>query len=254
MYLLGVLDNSTPRIMSFQRAPTYRTVRYSSKLAGTRLVFTGCSDYICREGRRGGGIWFPIPNFVDLSSFTFVASVPCDAPLVFLSRVESIKGAHIAIEAAKRTGRRLLIAGNHAQNGSEHEYWKNRIEPELSHENIEYVGPVDDEAKNALLGSAAAMIVPIQWDEPFGIVFAEALACGTPVISCPRGALPEIIDDGIEGFLKSDLESMCDAVLRIAEIDRARCRKKAETHFSSQVVTSKYESLYAQLTGSEPHR
>src|SRR5216683_211775 len=83
---------------------------------------------------------------------------------------------------------------------------------------------------------ARAMLVPIQWNEPFGIVFAEALACGTPVISCPRGALPEIVRNGREGFLVETLEEGCDAVRRLGEIDRAACRDRAESHFSVDAV------------------
>ncbi len=112
-----------------------------------------------------------------------------DAPLCFLSRVESIKGADWAIEIARRTGHRLVIAGNHADSGAEGDYWRTKIEPWIGRDGIEYVGPVDDVQKNKVLGEARAMVVPIQWNEPFGIVFAEALGCGTPVISCPRGSL-----------------------------------------------------------------
>jgi glycosyltransferase involved in cell wall biosynthesis len=184
---------------------------------------------------------------VDLRRYTFVAAVPSDAPLVFLSRVEAIKGAHIAIAVAKRECRRLVIAGNHASTGEEGQYWREQIEPEIGRNGIEYVGPVDDLAKNALLGSAAALLVPVQWDEPFGIVFAESLACGTPVISCPRGALPEIVESGSEGYLAEEFESLCHGIRRVAEIDRSRCRRKAETFFSSQAVASQYEALYSRL-------
>ena len=243
LYLIPLLASSIPRVMSFQRLPTRRTVGLSSRLAGRRLRFTGCSEHICRLGRAAGGEWIAIPNFVDVKKFGFQPTVAADAPLVFLSRVERIKGAHTAIAIAQAAGRKLLIAGNHATEGSELDYWQREIAPHLGPE-VEYVGPVDDDRKIALLQSAAAMLVPIEWDEPFGIVFAEALACGTPVISCPRGALPEIVRDGVDGFLASGIEELTARVARITSIDRRQCRKRAESCFSTSVVTSQYEQLY----------
>ena len=171
-------------------------------------------------------------------------TVAPDAPLCFLSRVESIKGAHWAIEIARRTARRLVIAGNHADSGAEGEYWRTRIEPWIGRDGIEYVGAVDDVAKNRVLGEAAAMVVPIQWDEPFGIVFAEALACGTPVISCPRGSLPEIVRQGVDGFLVGSIEEGCEAVARLGDIDRAGCRRRAEQEYAPDVVVARYVELY----------
>src|SRR5262249_30211189 len=163
--------------------------------------------------------------------------------LVFLSRIERIKGAHTAIAVARRTGRKLIIAGNRADHGAELDYWMQEIVPLLC-SGIEYVGPVDDVQKDALLGQAAALIVPIEWNEPFGIVFAEALACGTPVISCPRGALPEIVRHGTDGFLVDSIAQACDAVERLDKIDRAACRKRVEQLFSVPVITAQYERLY----------
>jgi glycosyltransferase involved in cell wall biosynthesis len=250
LYLLAVLDSPVPRIMSFQRLPTRRTIAASARLAGDRLAFTGCSDFIRKLGQQGGGEWVSIPNFVEVDCYTPRLEVDDGAPLVFLSRVERIKGTHMAIAVARRTGRRLLIAGNRVE-GDEHErYWSEQIAPHLGRDGIEYVGSVDDSQKNELLRAAAALLVPIEWNEPFGIVFAEALACGTPVISCPRGALPEIIRQGREGFLASDLEQLCEAVRRLPEIDRRECRRRAETTFSAAVVSAAYERLYRRrLTG-----
>jgi glycosyltransferase involved in cell wall biosynthesis len=184
---------------------------------------------------------------VNLEKYTFRPDVPSDAPLVFLSRIEPIKGAHLAIAVARRAGRRLLIAGNHTLEGANGQYWREEIEPHLGRNGIEYVGPVDDTQKNELLGRAAAMLVPVQWDEPFGIVFAEALACGTPVISCPRGALPEIIRAGREGFLCETAEEMVRAVGRIGEVDRGACRQRVVEAFSAEVIVGRYEELYTIL-------
>ncbi len=245
LYMLPLMRAPLPKIMCFQREPTPRTVFLGAKLFNGSLTFAGNSEYICRQGKRAGGEWRAIHNFVDTNIYNFQPRVAEDAPLVFLSRIERIKGAHTAIAVARRTGRRLILAGNHAATGPELDYWTREIAPQLGG-GVEYVGPVDDTQKNALLGKAAAMIVPIEWNEPFGIVFAEALACGTPVISCPRGALPEIVRPGVDGFLVNSVEEACDAVVGLSKIDRADCRKRAEQCFSVPVITAQYERLYEE--------
>lgn len=246
-YLTPLLRLPLPKVMSYQREPNFRTTRWGSSVARGSLTFTGCSDYICRRGRRSSNNWHPIHNCVVLDKFPFQPQVEPDAPLVFLSRIERIKGAHTAIAIAQKTGRRLIIAGNRVNSPEGEAYWQTEIAPHLGKDNIEYVGPVDDAQKNALLGQAAAMLVPIEWNEPFGIVFAEALACGTPVISCPTGALPEIVRHGIDGFLVTDIGSACEAVYNIDKISRYSCRQRVESHFSAEVIVKQYEGLYRSL-------
>ncbi|HAJ61122.1 MAG TPA: glycosyltransferase family 4 protein [Cyanobacteria bacterium UBA8543] len=248
LYLFPLLRSRLPKVMSYQRYPSSRTVKWGAKLAKDSLTFTGCSDHICRQGQTAGGIWHTIHNCVELEKYTFEPTVASDAPLVFLSRVEQIKGAHTAIAAARLTKRRLLIAGNHGTSGEEGRYWQEEIVPHLGQDGIEYIGTVNDEQKNALLGKAAAMIVPIEWEEPFGIVFAEALACGTPVISCPLGALPEIVRHGTDGYLINNLEEACTAIQNLPQINRRNCRQRAEDCFSASVILDKYEQLYHNQT------
>ncbi len=244
-YLAPLLRGSIPIVMTFQRDPTLRTVGLAMKLAAPEVLrFTGCSEYIAACGRRAGGDWRGIPNFFEIDALEFNPAIAADAPLCFLSRVESIKGAHWAIEIARRTGHRLVIAGNHADTGPEGDYWRTAIAPWIGRDGIEYVGPVDDVEKNKLLGEARAMVVPIQWEEPFGIVFAEALACGTPVISCPRGSLPEIVRQGIDGFLVRSIEEGCEAVGKLGSIDRAACRRRAEQEYAPEIVVRRYCDLY----------
>ena len=243
-YLLPFLSTSLPKVMSYQREPSSRTTRWAAKLAGDTLTFTGCSDYICRRGKPSGGTWQPIYNCVMLDKFTFQPQVSADAPLVFLSRLERIKGVHTAIAVARKTGRRLIIAGNRVSTPQGEVYWQQEIAPHLDKDRIEYIGPVDDIQKNELLGKAAAMIVPIEWNEPFGIVFVEALACGTPVISRPLGALPEIVRCGTDGFLINTIDAACEAVRNLSKISRHTCRQRAEQHFSAKVIVDRYEVLY----------
>jgi len=250
-YLLPQLRFDMPKIMSYQRKPSWRPVYWGSRIAGGSLTFTGCSEHICSQGRIAGGVWRAIHNCVEMETYAFQHAVAHDAPLVFLSRIERIKGAHTAIEIALRTGRRLIIAGNYGTSGEEGRYWENEIAPHIGKAGIEYIGTVNDEQKNRLLGQAAAMVVPIEWDEPFGIVFAESLACGTPVISCPRGALPEIVRNGIDGFLVDNVEQACQAVNKLQQIDRRNCRQRAEECFSASVIVNKYERLYRSKLGIE---
>ena len=246
-YMLPFMASPIPKIMTYGRFPSQRTVSSSLKLAGNSLIFTACSDHIAKQGKTAGGAWHTVYNFVELDTYTFRPDVSEDAPLVFLSRIERIKGAHTAIAAARRANRRLLIAGNYSTTGEAGQYWREEIEPHLGKDGIEYVGTVNDQQKNELLGQAAAMIVPIEWDEPFGIVFAEALACGTPVISCPRGAVPEIVRLGIDGFWINSVEEACDAIAQISRIDRSNCRRRVEQYFSASAIVTQYEQLYQQM-------
>jgi len=246
-YMLPLLPCKLPKLMSYQRHTGGKQVKLGAKLAGDSLLFTGCSDFICRQGRLSGGHWKTIHNFVEPGKFAFVPEVPDDAPLVFLSRLDRIKGADTAISIARRCGRSLILAGNRAESGHELQFWRNEIQPHLGRNGIEWVGEVGDRAKNELLGKAAALLVPIRWDEPFGIVFAEALACGTPVISCPRGALPEIVNQGKTGFLISNEDEGAEAVRCIGRLPRTACRQAAEEHFSVGVCAQKYLDAYSAL-------
>ncbi|MEH1894759.1 MAG: glycosyltransferase [Nostoc sp.] len=248
LYLLPLLGSQLPKVMSYQRYPTKRTTSWGAKLAQGTLTFTGCSDYICTLGKANGGTWHTIHNCVELEKYNFVPKVPEDAPLVFLSRVERIKGAHTAIAVARKTGRRLIIAGNYSKTGEEGKYWQEEIVPNLGKNGIEYVGTVNDAQKNELLGKAAAMIVPIEWEEPFGIVFAEALACGTPVISSSRGALPEIVRQGIDGYLVNSFEEAVTTIEKLPNINRHNCRQRVEQCFSADVIVEQYEKLYQHIS------
>ena len=246
-YMLPILRSPLQKIMSYQRRPSDRNVKLAAKIAGKSLAFTGCSNSICQIGRDAGGTWQTIYNCVELEKYTFQPVVTPDAPLVFLSRIERIKGAHTAIAIAQKCGKKLIIAGNYSETGEAGRYWREEIEPHLGKNQIEYIGSVNDEQKNNLLGQASAMIVPIEWDEPFGIVFAEALACGTPVISCPRGALPEIVRQGVDGFLIANIEEGLQAIESITKIERSSCRERVDKYFSDHVIVEQYQQLYLSM-------
>ncbi len=247
MFLLPLMRQKRAMLMSYQRQTGGWRNRAAALLGGKSFAFSACSEFIAAQGRRQGGRWTAIHNFVDVDYFRFSPAVDPDAPLVFLSRLEAIKGAHTAIRIALAAGRRLVIAGNRVDSPDGRAYWSNEIEPHLRSGQISYVGEVDEAQKNDLLGRAAALLVPIEWEEPFGIVFAEALACGTPVISCPRGALPEIVRHGEHGFLVSSIAEGVAAVGRLTGIDRFACRRLAEQRFSRRVACDGYLAVYREL-------
>ena len=160
-------------------------------------------------------------------------------------RIEEIKGTHLAIEVARRTGFKLCIAGNVPPD--QQQYFELRIKPSIDGQHVVYVGPVDDTQKNCLLGRARALLMPVLWEEPFGIVMVEAMACGTPVIGLDRGAISEVVEDGVSGFVRPDVDGLVEAVGRIGEIDRHRCRDRVERQFSDTVLTERYLSAYRDV-------
>ena len=164
------------------------------------------------------------------------------APLAFLGRLEPMKGAHHAIAIARAAGRKLTIAGNQVDECRE--YFETQIAPHIDGDQVEYIGAVDDGAKDALLSRSAALLMPIEWEEPFGIVMAEALACGTPVIGFARGSVREVVRDGVNGYVCRGIDDAAAAVSRIAAIDRAAVREDCERRFGSNTVVEAYERLY----------
>lgn len=251
-YLSLLLPTGLPKLMSYQREPTFSQVRKAVRVARKgSLWFTGCSEYIAAQIRPYAPS-FAIPNGVPLETYTFTPRVAPDAPLVFLGRLEHIKGPHVAIEVAQRSGRSLIIAGNVPDDEASNVYFATRIQPHLDGKYIQYIGPVNDAEKNALLGSAYAFLMPILWNEPFGIVMAEALACGTPVIGFGRGAVPEVVQHGVNGFLASNPEDMAAAVSRAGQLSRKDCRLSMEQRFSDKSIVEQYEALYNRILKRHP--
>ena len=250
-YLTLVLPQRIPKIMSYQRGVSPRSVRLGNLLSRGTLSFTVCSAHLVRRWQSNGQ-FHVVYNGVPLETYQWTAQVGPHAPLVYLGRIEEIKGVHLAIKVAKKSQRRLIIAGNLP--GAEHHrrYFAEQIEPHVDGRTVQYVGAVDDVAKNQLLGSSAALLMPLLWEEPFGIVMAEALACGTPVIGLRRGSLPEIVQDGVNGFVCDAVEQMVSAVGCLSQIDRQVCRRIAEEKFSDRVIVAAYERLYRRLVSGGP--
>jgi glycosyltransferase involved in cell wall biosynthesis len=241
MYLLPLMPLSVPKIMSYQREPSLNQISKAVKLSKKgSIAFTGCSDYISNQIATVGDA-YTVYNGVPINQFTFNANIEEDAPLVFLGRIEEIKGTHIAIEVANRTNKNLIIAGNIP---AEHQgYFDLKVKPFLT-DRIQYIGPVDDQQKNALLQNASAFLMPILWNEPFGIVMAEAMACGTPVIGFKRGSVPEVVSNNKTGYVCESIEDMCNAVENISNINREDVRNAAVVRFSEKVISQNYIDLY----------
>jgi glycosyltransferase involved in cell wall biosynthesis len=182
-----------------------------------------------------------IHHGIDLKQFTF-NSTP-DEYLLFFGRIHADKGAHEAIQIAKKSKKKLIIAGII----QDKVYFNQNVKPFLNDDDISYVGSADPEKRNKLLGSASALLHPINFAEPFGLSIVESFACGTPVIAFNKGSMPEIISDGKNGFLVTTIEEAVSAVKNIADIDRLYCRKDAELRFSSQRMVNDYIKVYQMI-------
>jgi glycosyltransferase involved in cell wall biosynthesis len=163
----------------------------------------------------------------------------------FVGRMNAGKGVKEACLVAQRAGVPLLVAAK-MREPQEREYFDAEVRPHLS-DDIEYVGELTREETTTLVGRAAALINPITWPEPFGLVMVEALACGTPVIALPSGAAPEIVEDGVTGYLAQDLDEMTKRVNEIARIDRAACRARVEQQFSTGRMVEEHLALYERV-------
>lgn len=166
--------------------------------------------------------------------------------LAFLGRIAPIKGPHLAIEAAKRAGMPLKIAGE--VQPIFRGYFESEIKPHLDGKNIEYVGEADLAAKNELLGNAAAMLFPIQWDEPFGLVMLEAMACGTPVLALPGGSVSEVVESGISGFICGSVKEMAERARQLpAGFSPGVVRQQVKERFSLERMVTRYVKLYESI-------
>jgi glycosyltransferase involved in cell wall biosynthesis len=240
---------SLPKVQRYcrNRVP-WQSVRTAVRLAGDSIRFAGASSSVYDElplQGRYGGLWTTLYDGVELRNYTPKLRVLRDAPLVFLGRFERVKGPHTAIEIARLAGRRLIMAGNIPQ-GEGAAYFDQEIRPHINDDSVKFIGPVDDEQKNRLLGSAAALLFPIQWKEAFGIVMAESFACGTPVIGFPCGSVPEVIRDGINGYVCRDVREAVEAVNRLGIIDRAAVRTDCENRFSDDAVVDGVERILTE--------
>jgi glycosyltransferase involved in cell wall biosynthesis len=168
----------------------------------------------------------------------------------FLGRMNPSKGVREAALIARQAGIPLRIAAK-MQDKGEREYFECAVSP-LLNSDVEYLGELDTADKYQLLGGAMALLNPMQWPEPFGLVMTEALAAGTPVVATPAGSAPEIVDDGVTGFLREDVDSLAGCLRRAGEVDRAACRDAATSRFSTERMVADHLDLYAELLEHNP--
>ena len=173
------------------------------------------------------------------------ASTQPGSYLAFLGRFTAEKGPHVAIRIAKAVGMQLRIAAKIPR--GEQRYFAEQIKPLVDGEQIQLVGEVDDNAKQDFLSQAAALLFPIDWPEPFGLVMIEAMACGTPVIAYRSGSVPEVIDHGITGFVVDDEAEAITAIRQLDKLDRTRVREQFERRFTAQRMAREYADLYKTL-------
>ena len=182
-------------------------------------------------------------NGIDLDAVPFYPER--GSYLAFLGRMCPEKGPVEAIAIARAAGRKLLIAAK-CREDAEQAYFNKEVRPRLG-EDIVWLGELDRLEKYDFLGRADALLFPISWDEPFGLVMAEAMATGTPVLATARGAAPEVICDGVTGFIRRDHADLATLVCRLGEIDRAHCRRWAQEHFSGQAMSERYDQLLSRI-------
>jgi glycosyltransferase involved in cell wall biosynthesis len=170
--------------------------------------------------------------------------------LLCLARICPDKGQHVAIEAARRAGMRLVLAGKVEGIPEATEYFERYIAPALDGDRVVHVHNVAGEEKARLLARAHALLAPLQWEEPFGLAMVEAMASGTPVIALARGAAPELVTEGVTGFLVHDIDGMTSAVARVAAIDAWACAHATRARFSPSTMAASYVQVYEQVIGS----
>lgn len=233
----SVLLLRIPAVMTYGRFISPRSTALASFAMGKQLTFTSVAGHMLDHLKKYRYKFTHVYNFTEIDYYRPDEKAEKEH-LMFLGRIEDIKGTRECIEVALRTGDKLVIAGN-IQPGHEH-YFRQNIEPHLDNPLIHYTGPVDNEQKRHLLQRAKALLFPIKWEEPFGIVMAEAMACGTPVIGFKRGSVPEVIRNGYNGFISPNLDDMVKAVGRLPEIDREKVRADCTRRFSLPVIAGQY--------------
>jgi glycosyltransferase involved in cell wall biosynthesis len=237
-----------PMSLAFARlspTPIVQTLHHSPSQAEVKLwtrypdaPFVAISN---EQGRllEGLNVVATVLHGIDTANFTFREKP--DDYLLFLGRFTDGKGVLQAIQIARRVGMRLILAA------AEDEYYREKVAPHVDGRNVVYYGEADFAAKVKLYGGARALLYPLQAREPFGLVLAEAMACGTPVAALDKGAVREIVDDGVTGMVYDDLEHMVNDLHRVFDLDRRRVRERAVARFGAERMADEYAAVYGRI-------
>lgn len=244
IYLLPVLNRPVNKIMSYGRKITPSGIKWINFLPNRNLIFTACSNF-CMQTGNVSGKWETVYNSLDFSKYTLRENVPHDAPLIYLGRLDRVKGPHLAIQAALKTGENLIIAGNTPVTPDNIEFFKQNVEPFIDGKQIKYIGAVNDIQKNEILGKCKALLFPISSEEAFGLVMIEAMACGTPVLAYDRAAIPEVVEQNITGYIVKDQEDMIRHISKIHLLNRRKCREAAKLKFDVAMIARQYLTLFS---------
>jgi len=240
---------SIPTVMTMH-TPVRKTYQIAYEMAislGSRFYPISISKAQQKNSLRIN--WFgTVHNGINLLKFLF--SKIRGEDLLWVGRIHPDKGTDIAIEVARRSGLSLKLAGAVVpEDEISNLYWEEKIKKMISGKQFQYLGLVPHSKISSLYQNAKALLFPIQWEEPFGLVMIEAMACGTPVIAFGRGSVPEIVKDGRTGFIiePGDIDGMVKAVKKIDQIDRMACRRHVEENFTIERMVEKYEKIYKKI-------
>lgn len=242
LWALGRFRSELPSVFIFQNPIQGNEAKIISNAGFKQFKLVSISNQ--QRAHVQDGDWITVYNAVNTEKLAFSAGT--GAYLAYLGRLNASKGVDIAIEVARASGRRLRIGGNIPDEAGAQAFFETHVAPHLG-DQIEWVGEVDDDQKVAFLGEAAALLLPLRWDEPFGIVMAEALACGTPVIAFRKGSVCEVVSHGQTGYICDDTVAMIAAVGKLDELDRSLCRKICVERFSESVMVDRYADVLTSM-------
>jgi glycosyltransferase involved in cell wall biosynthesis len=239
---LGALLDDHPPVLHTLHGPWTEPSRryYSLVHERVHLVAISAAQRADHPGIRYAGV---VHNGIDLPAYPLVEKK--DDFLVYIGRSNPDKGPTIAIEVARRAGLPLAMIVKRNE-PFERAYWDEMVAPTLNDE-VEVFESVTHATKTDLLSRARAMVFPIQWPEPFGLVMVEAMACGTPVVACPAGAAVELVEEGVTGFLRDSMDDLAAAVAQVERCSPQACRERVARHFSAEAMVTGYERILAEL-------
>jgi glycosyltransferase involved in cell wall biosynthesis len=246
------LDYLTLPFVGTTNTPTVMTLHGRSDMPEFTRVYHTYADAnfvaISRSQRRSQPNlnWIAtVHHGIDIQSFAFHPKP--ENYLCFVGRISPDKRPERAIEIARRVGLPLKIAAKIGP--QDRDFFASVVEPLLDPPAIEFLGQLDENKKRDLIGHALGLLLPIDWPEPFGMVFIESLACGTPVLTCPLGAAPEVLTNGVTGYLRKTVDELVEAVHLLPHISRAACRRYAAERFDMRQMTMHYLNVYSRLLG-----